>query len=127
MNLFQTNLTPPWLVTLLTFTFVIPSLSMTIESILTLKPTLIILKYFIFFPFHFSLLFFSSPFHSLPPSPFHSFPLLISFRRLTLILIKNIQSTNWQTVRFKPPPPGSPIGWRYSPFPCFFFALVNQS
>lgn len=26
--------------------------------------------------------------------------------------LQNIQSTNWQTVRFKPPPPGSPIGWR---------------
>jgi glutamate--cysteine ligase catalytic subunit len=25
---------------------------------------------------------------------------------------ENIQSTNWQTVRFKPPPPASPIGWR---------------
>ncbi|KAI9203672.1 glutamate-cysteine ligase-domain-containing protein [Polychytrium aggregatum] len=25
---------------------------------------------------------------------------------------ENIQSTNWQTMRFKPPPPGSPIGWR---------------
>jgi glutamate--cysteine ligase catalytic subunit len=25
---------------------------------------------------------------------------------------ENIQSTNWQTVRFKPPPPHSPIGWR---------------
>lgn len=26
---------------------------------------------------------------------------------------ENIQSSNWQTVRFKPPPcPGSPIGWR---------------
>ncbi|KAI5477538.1 glutamate-cysteine ligase catalytic subunit [Pseudohyphozyma bogoriensis] len=25
---------------------------------------------------------------------------------------ENIQSTNWQTVRFKPPAPGSPIGWR---------------
>ncbi|EIW83068.1 glutamate-cysteine ligase catalytic subunit [Coniophora puteana RWD-64-598 SS2] len=25
---------------------------------------------------------------------------------------ENIQSTNWQTLRFKPPPPGSPIGWR---------------
>ncbi|GAM28064.1 hypothetical protein SAMD00019534_112400 [Acytostelium subglobosum LB1] len=25
---------------------------------------------------------------------------------------ENIQSTNWQTVRFKPPSPGSPIGWR---------------
>ncbi|KAF8829034.1 hypothetical protein HHX47_DHR3001132 [Lentinula edodes] len=26
--------------------------------------------------------------------------------------LKNIQSTNWQTLRFKPPPPKSPIGWR---------------
>eukprot|EP01095_Lingulamoeba_sp_RSL-Kostka_P014851 TRINITY_DN6631_c0_g1_i1.p1 TRINITY_DN6631_c0_g1~~TRINITY_DN6631_c0_g1_i1.p1 ORF type:complete len:389 (+),score=127.28 TRINITY_DN6631_c0_g1_i1:3-1169(+) len=25
---------------------------------------------------------------------------------------ENIQSTNWQTVRFKPPPPKSDIGWR---------------
>lgn len=25
---------------------------------------------------------------------------------------ENIQSTNWQTVRFKPPPPESSIGWR---------------
>ena len=25
---------------------------------------------------------------------------------------ENIQSTNWQTLRFKPPPPGSTIGWR---------------
>lgn len=25
---------------------------------------------------------------------------------------ENIQSTNWQTIRFKPPPPGSSIGWR---------------
>lgn len=25
---------------------------------------------------------------------------------------ENIQSTNWQTVRFKPPPPDSQIGWR---------------
>lgn len=25
---------------------------------------------------------------------------------------ENIQSTNWQTVRFKPPPAGSDIGWR---------------
>jgi glutamate--cysteine ligase catalytic subunit len=25
---------------------------------------------------------------------------------------ENIQSTNWQTVRLKPPPPGSTIGWR---------------
>lgn len=25
---------------------------------------------------------------------------------------ENIQSTNWQTMRFKPPPPGTDIGWR---------------
>jgi len=25
---------------------------------------------------------------------------------------ENLQSTNWQTVRFKPPPPASSIGWR---------------
>ncbi|CAK8697356.1 glutamate--cysteine ligase catalytic subunit-like [Clavelina lepadiformis] len=25
---------------------------------------------------------------------------------------ENIQSTNWQSMRFKPPPPGSKIGWR---------------
>lgn len=25
---------------------------------------------------------------------------------------ENIQSTNWQTIRFKPPPPNSPIAWR---------------
>jgi glutamate--cysteine ligase catalytic subunit len=25
---------------------------------------------------------------------------------------ENVQSTNWQSVRFKPPPPDSPIGWR---------------
>ncbi|XP_029635280.1 glutamate--cysteine ligase catalytic subunit [Octopus sinensis] len=25
---------------------------------------------------------------------------------------ENIQSTNWQSLRFKPPPPGSNIGWR---------------
>lgn len=25
---------------------------------------------------------------------------------------ENIQSTNWQTLRFKPPPPGSKMGWR---------------
>ena len=25
---------------------------------------------------------------------------------------QNIQSSNWQTLRFKPPPASSPIGWR---------------
>ena len=27
-------------------------------------------------------------------------------------IAQNIQSTNWQTVRFKPPPVNSKIGWR---------------
>jgi hypothetical protein len=31
---------------------------------------------------------------------------------LLLCFLQNIQSTNWQSVRFKPPPPGSSIGWR---------------
>ncbi|XP_059487754.1 glutamate--cysteine ligase [Neocloeon triangulifer] len=31
---------------------------------------------------------------------------------------ENIQSTNWQTMRFKPPPPYSPIGWRVEFRPC---------
>ncbi|KAF7271477.1 glutamate--cysteine ligase [Rhynchophorus ferrugineus] len=31
---------------------------------------------------------------------------------------ENIQSTNWQTMRFKPPPPHSPIGWRVEFRPC---------
>ena len=29
-----------------------------------------------------------------------------------MIYIQNIQSTNWQTLRFKPPPVNSSIGWR---------------
>lgn len=31
---------------------------------------------------------------------------------------ENIQSTNWQTMRFKPPPPNSQIGWRVEFRPC---------
>lgn len=31
---------------------------------------------------------------------------------------ENIQSTNWQTMRFKPPPPGDAIGWRVEFRPC---------
>jgi len=31
---------------------------------------------------------------------------------------ENIQSTNWQTMRFKPPPPSAPIGWRVEFRPC---------
>ncbi|CAI2167497.1 15006_t:CDS:10 [Funneliformis geosporum] len=36
------------------------------------------------------------------------------FIRDPLVIFKelNIQSTNWQTMRFKPPPPNSNIGWR---------------
>lgn len=54
-----------------------------------------------------------------PPSPSSLLPLSLSLGStdspapsLLLLLEQNIQSTNWQTVRFKPPPPGSPIGWR---------------
>lgn len=32
--------------------------------------------------------------------------------RIILCALQNIQSTNWQTMRFKPPPPNSDIGWR---------------
>lgn len=31
---------------------------------------------------------------------------------IILCALQNIQSTNWQTMRFKPPPPNSDIGWR---------------
>lgn len=31
---------------------------------------------------------------------------------------ENIQSTNWQTMRFKPPPVNSGIGWRVEFRPC---------
>ncbi|KAG5885191.1 Glutamate--cysteine ligase [Gonioctena quinquepunctata] len=31
---------------------------------------------------------------------------------------ENIQSTNWQTMRFKPPPPNTDIGWRVEFRPC---------
>ncbi|XP_063704452.1 glutamate--cysteine ligase catalytic subunit [Culicoides brevitarsis] len=31
---------------------------------------------------------------------------------------ENIQSTNWQTMRFKPPPPNTSIGWRVEFRPC---------
>lgn len=37
---------------------------------------------------------------------------------MLLIVTQNIQSTNWQTMRFKPPPPNSPIGWRVEFRPC---------
>lgn len=43
-----------------------------------------------------------------------SFSIMILFRLRCNMMIdeQNIQSTNWQTMRFKPPPPNSSIGWR---------------
>ena len=35
-----------------------------------------------------------------------------------MICFQNLQSTNWQTMRFKPPPPKSTIGWRVEFRPC---------
>lgn len=32
--------------------------------------------------------------------------------QLWFLASQNLQSTNWQTMRFKPPPPNSDIGWR---------------
>ena len=49
-----------------------------------------------------------------------------------LISLQNLQSTNWQTMRFKPPPPHSPIGWRVEFRPmevcvlCSFFLLTQR-
>lgn len=42
---------------------------------------------------------------------------------------ENIQSTNWQTMRFKPPPPGSDIGWRveFRPMEVQFTDFENAS
>lgn len=42
---------------------------------------------------------------------------------------ENIQSTNWQTIRFKPPPPGSNIGWRveFRPMEVQFTDFENAS
>lgn len=39
---------------------------------------------------------------------------------MTAIILpsQNLQSTNWQTMRFKPPPPKSTIGWRVEFRPC---------
>ena len=40
--------------------------------------------------------------------------------------VQNIQSTNWQTLRFKPPPPGTDIGWRVEFRPtevCIFIVI----
>ncbi len=36
----------------------------------------------------------------------------VAIQNLVCIKFQNIQSTNWQTMRFKPPPPSAPIGWR---------------
>jgi len=40
------------------------------------------------------------------------YDLLIPVTVSLIHVTKNIQSTNWQTLRFKPPPPNSSIGWR---------------
>jgi len=42
---------------------------------------------------------------------------------------ENIQSTNWQTVRFKPPPPFSNVGWRveFRPMECQFTDFENAA
>lgn len=37
---------------------------------------------------------------------------VVSYQEMALTLAQNLQSTNWQTLRFKPPPPNSSIGWR---------------
>ena len=40
---------------------------------------------------------------------------LVGVKKLMAVLLcalQNLQSTNWQHMRFKPPPPGSDIGWR---------------
>ena len=37
---------------------------------------------------------------------------------ILFIFLKNIQSTNWQTMRFKPPPTDPKIGWRVEFRPC---------
>lgn len=38
---------------------------------------------------------------------------------------ENIQSTNYQTVRFKPPPPGSNIGWRVELRPMEVYSSIS--
>ncbi|KAF7315399.1 Glutamate-cysteine ligase catalytic subunit [Mycena indigotica] len=43
---------------------------------------------------------------------FEASPLLLVRWAIYLNCRQNIQSTNWQTLRFKPPPPKSSIGWR---------------
>ncbi|CAG2183908.1 unnamed protein product, partial [Oppiella nova] len=42
---------------------------------------------------------------------------------------ENIQSTNWQTMRFKPPPPQSSIGWRveFRPMECQMTEFENAA
>lgn len=42
---------------------------------------------------------------------------------LRSFFIQNLQSTNWQTMRFKPPPPNSNIGWRVEFRPMEVFAI----
>jgi hypothetical protein len=56
------------------------------QFVKTTKPAVIILRYYL--------------------------PKAISFLLHKLTHGQNLQSTNWQTLRFKPPPPNSLIGWR---------------
>ena len=39
--------------------------------------------------------------------------------------LQNIQSTNWQSMRFKPPPPNSKIGWRVEFRPLNVSTLIS--
>ena len=39
---------------------------------------------------------------------------------------QNIQSTNWQSMRFKPPPPNSSIGWRVEFRPLEVSKILSQ-
>lgn len=50
------------------------------------------------------------PLRSYSFAPICRHHLLLS--EIDVLFVQNIQSTNWQTLRFKPPPPNSPIGWR---------------
>lgn len=42
----------------------------------------------------------------------HLSPVQPGAHSLVVWCLQNLQSTNWQTMRFKPPPPNSDIGWR---------------
>lgn len=42
----------------------------------------------------------------------HFSPVQPGAHSAVVLCLQNLQSTNWQTMRFKPPPPNSDIGWR---------------